>query len=174
MEPELTPPLRIFVYGSLKRGYRNHTAYCQGYESFRTATIVGRLYRQADGYPMLIVPPDSILALGTGDICQDLEQLAQVAKSISNQSLPAPIADDSWLEIRGEIYEWPAGHAESGNIVTRLDRLEDFYPNDTSGSLYHRVIVLARHAEGIEPVWTFVAPLGELPQGCSPMGRSWP
>jgi gamma-glutamylcyclotransferase (GGCT)/AIG2-like uncharacterized protein YtfP len=169
MEPEQTAPLRIFVYGSLKRGYRNHTAYCQGYETFRTATVVGRLYRQADGYPMLVVPPESILAIGTSDIRCDLEQLALVYESESQ-----PVADDPWQEIRGEIYQWPASQAESSDVLARLDRLEDFYPSDVNRSLYHRVIVLAQHAEGVEPVWTFVAPQGELPHGCSPMGRSWP
>lgn len=184
METNLDAPLRIFVYGSLKRGYRNHTAYCQGYDSFRAATVVGRLYRQAEGYPMLVVPPASILAHGTSGMRADLAQLVRLEESLVSQQLQADeslatnLADGPWQEIRGEIYQWTAGHLESNEILARLDRLEDFYPADEAAdinrSLYHRVIVLARHAAGVEPVWTFVAPQGELPPGCTPMGRSWP
>ena len=184
MEPELTAPLRIFVYGSLKRGYRNHTAYCQGYESFRTATVVGRLYRQADGYPMLVVPPESILAQGTSDFGSDMQQLAQLDASTHRQDLPATetraanLAARQWQEISGEIYDWPAGYPQASDILSRLDQLEDFYPDGKSAggkaSLYDRVMLLAQHDEGVEPVWTFVAPAGLLPAGIAPMGRSWP
>lgn len=184
MESNLAAPLRMFVYGSLKRGYRNHAAYCAGHASFRPATVVGRLYRQPDGYPMLVVPSSSILALGTHDLRRDMLELLQVETALKNASTLRTISElpvdqqKDWQAIRGEIYEWPATapeHCES--IVSQLDRLEDYYPADEASraaSLYHRVLVLATHEGGWELVWTFVAPGGKLPLNCTPMGRSWP
>jgi gamma-glutamylcyclotransferase (GGCT)/AIG2-like uncharacterized protein YtfP len=185
MESVLESPLRIFVYGSLKRGYRNHEAYCAGYESCCTATVVGKLYRQADGYPMLVVPQQTIVLPATSELRIDAERLARYESTITPasvrtlESLAVHNLELGWQNIRGEIYQWPADPAANGEILGRLDRLEDFHPatdlvGTGSSSLYHRVVVLAHCATGVELVWTYIAPQGVLPPGVATMGRSWP
>ena len=44
--------LRLFVYGTLKRGYWNHDSFCQGILEIRDARIRGRLY-EGPGFPLL-------------------------------------------------------------------------------------------------------------------------
>lgn len=181
---ESVMPLCVFVYGSLKRGYRNHRTYCGEYEAFRPATVQGKLFRQADGYPMLTVPDSSVLALGSADLAADLRRFAEVKQAFAMQkanptdtiSKPPTDADsdEDWQPIQGEIYAWPAqAIVENQHRLSRLDQLEDFLPGQPD-ALYHRAIVLAQHTDGWEPVWVYIAPAGKLPQGVSPMGRSWP
>ena len=53
--------LRLFVYGTLKRGYWNHDLFCEGVLEIREAQIRGRLY-EGPGFPVLEVPDEDILA----------------------------------------------------------------------------------------------------------------
>ena len=43
------------MYGTLKRGYWNHDAFCEGVLEIREARIRGRLY-EGPGFPVLEVP----------------------------------------------------------------------------------------------------------------------
>ena len=153
---------KIFVYGSLKRGERNFAAYCRGFQAVAAATVVGQLFRQPDGYPMLVVPAAHVLAVGTNDPAFDVETLAEIEADELQQE--AEGAD--WEQITGEIFSF--GDPEVR--LPRIDELEEFVPG--GNSLYHRVIVPAMHAV-IEPVWTYVAPEGRVPPGSARMGTSW-
>ena len=42
--------LKLFVYGTLKCGYWNHDAFCQGVLEIREAQVRGRLY-EGPGFP---------------------------------------------------------------------------------------------------------------------------
>lgn len=62
--PEDTPEaiLRLFVYGTLKRGYWNHQRFCAQARSIEPAVVWGRLYHLHAGFPALEVPEGLILA----------------------------------------------------------------------------------------------------------------
>ena len=48
--------LRLFVYGTLKRGYWNHERFCRGVLSVEEAVVWGRLYELPSGIPVLRCP----------------------------------------------------------------------------------------------------------------------
>lgn len=56
----------VFVYGSLKRGYKNHARVVPPYLHIQNATTAGRLYDLDRGYPMMVAagdvdgPPDRV------------------------------------------------------------------------------------------------------------------
>jgi gamma-glutamylcyclotransferase (GGCT)/AIG2-like uncharacterized protein YtfP len=58
----------IFVYGTLKRGQRNHERFCRGALAAREASVRGRLYDLPYGYPALVVPKGDVQATGTGKL----------------------------------------------------------------------------------------------------------
>ena len=76
-----TPVLTLFVYGTLKRGYRNRQAFCRGFVEFREATVRGRLY-EGPGYPILKVPEADILAQGTTDPLADAATQARLSNGV--------------------------------------------------------------------------------------------
>jgi len=56
--PEDSPEtiLRLFVYGTLKRGYWNHQRFCAQARSIEQAVVWGRLYHLHAGFPAIEVP----------------------------------------------------------------------------------------------------------------------
>ncbi|MDQ3638066.1 MAG: gamma-glutamylcyclotransferase, partial [Actinomycetota bacterium] len=65
--------LDVFVYGTLKRGQRNHERFCRGVLAVREATVRGRLYDLPFGFPALVVPKEDVWATGTADYRADVE-----------------------------------------------------------------------------------------------------
>jgi hypothetical protein len=63
--------LRLFVYGTLKRGYWNHQRSRAQARSIEPAVVWGRLYHLHAGFPALEVPEGLILARGTADPMAD-------------------------------------------------------------------------------------------------------
>ncbi|MBM9612910.1 gamma-glutamylcyclotransferase [Desulfobulbus rhabdoformis] len=63
---------RLFVYGTLKRGFRNHDRFCRGVLDIREAVVRGRLYEMHSGIPVLQVPDEDILAHGASDALADV------------------------------------------------------------------------------------------------------
>ena len=72
--------LRLFVYGTLKRGYWNHDAFCLGVLEVREAQVRGRLY-EGPGFPLLEVPEEDVLASGTADPLADVATQARLSNS---------------------------------------------------------------------------------------------
>jgi hypothetical protein len=68
---EKTVLLDVFVYGTLKRGQRNHERFCQGALAVREATVRGQLYDLPFGFPALVVPKEDVQAAGTTDYLFD-------------------------------------------------------------------------------------------------------
>jgi len=66
--------LRLFVYGTLKRGYWNHQRFCAQARNIEPAVVWGRLYHLHAGFPALEVPEGLILARGTADPLADEHQ----------------------------------------------------------------------------------------------------
>ncbi len=162
------PLLRVFVYGTLQRGQRNHLAYCQGLVAAEPAQMRGRLYHLPPGYPMLAVPGASILAIGTHDYLADLRtQDNPPAPTDAFVKISAAEVEPEWQLISGELLSF----ADAERSLPGLDRLEDFRPGGHSH--YWRALVrLAAPAE--HTAWTYVAPYGELPHGARPCGTQWP
>lgn len=126
-----TGALRIFVYGTLKQGYWNH-GLCRDALYVEEATVQGRLYDFLSQIPVLQVPEDSIVAVGTSD------PLADVA---TQDSLSVDLATDTdcnetrWQMIQGELVTFPDPHLS----LPPIDRLEGFQPG--LPSMYRRVLV---------------------------------
>lgn len=141
--------LRLFVYGTLKRGYLNHEQYCSGAISIEPATASGRLYELVSGIPVLDVPEWDILATGTDDLERDL--LVQHTVAIPDEPIDC---DSSWLGIAGELMTF----ADPVPRLQAVDALEGFSPGFRS--LYRRVLIPASRQDGsILPAWCYV--LGE-------------
>ena len=67
--------LKMFFYGTLKRGGRNHERYCGGASRVEGGAVRGELYDlPLFGYPALVVPEESIRAFGTGDFAGDARE----------------------------------------------------------------------------------------------------
>jgi gamma-glutamylcyclotransferase (GGCT)/AIG2-like uncharacterized protein YtfP len=160
-------PFSIFVYGTLKQGERNFDRYCHGVLSIEPACVWGRLYYLSAGhhltygYPMLKVPPEHILAIGSDDYQRDA-------------SLPSALAETSVKPADGGDWELIAGEVHTfDDPLTRfrsLDALEDFRPGHKS--LYHRV-ALRLHAPAERVVWTYIAADGHLPADAVRIGPCW-
>jgi gamma-glutamylcyclotransferase (GGCT)/AIG2-like uncharacterized protein YtfP len=158
--------LRIFVYGTLKQGQRNFARFCGGVLAIEPASVLGRLYYLSDGrhlsygYPMLEVPPEHVLAVGSSDYVGDAARLDRASVS------PAAVQGD-WEAIQGEIHTFD----DPVQRLTAMDRLEDFHPGGPS--LYHRVLLRTLAPVG-SLVWTYVAAEGRVPAGAERIGPSWP
>jgi gamma-glutamylcyclotransferase (GGCT)/AIG2-like uncharacterized protein YtfP len=158
------PPLfRLFVYGTLKRGFHNFDRYCRGVISIESAHTIGRLYLLPQGYPMLVVPPHHQLAVGSTDYLSDVDKQARAAAD----SLAVATAGGDWEQITGEVLSF----IDPLTRLPPLDSLEDFQPGKPS--LYHRALVPVC-VGSVEPVWTYIAPAGKLPAGARRIGTIWP
>ena len=160
--------LRVFVYGTLKRGGRNHDSFCRGWIDCVSATIPGRLFGFTHGhYPMAVVPPGAILLPGTYDPAADLQSAADPSLANILQAAGEPRYAE---RIRGEVLSFVPETAR----LTALDRLEGFTAGDDP-PFYERGLVRASLADGSSVLaWTYFAPGGRLPEGAVPLGDVWP
>lgn len=158
-----TPMFRLFVYGTLKRGYWNHGRFCRDAISIEEATVRGRLYELPSGIPMIKVPDEDVMALGSGDPVAD-------AKSQASTTTPGRgVCVAGWGSVRGEIITF----TNSATCIPRIDRLEGFTP--AGPSMYVRVLIPARDPMGtLVPVWCYVAPDYMLGDAVRMPGDSWP
>lgn len=154
----------LFVYGTLKQGERNFAHYCRGVRAIEPARVWGRLYDLPYGYPMLDVPPQHVLAVGTCDYLRDAELLEKLAA----QAPPSPpAATGDWELICGEIHTYD----DPSERFAAIDPLENFRP--AGESLYHRVVLRVQPPQN-RLVWTYVAADGRLPVGAVRIGPRWP
>lgn len=163
-----TNMLKLFVYGTLKRGHRNHHALCRGFLEVREATISGRLY-EGPGYPILEVPKDEILAQGTTDPLADTATQARLSHlaQAELQQLPEGAKAETWDTVHGELFAFD----DPQTRLSSIDRLEGFHPGGRS--LYRRVLVPARVEGARNLAWVYaVENLGINPRRI-PSGR-WP
>ena len=79
--------LRLFVYGTLKRGYWNHDAFFHGVLDVRDAQVRGRLY-EGPGFPLLEVPDEDILAYGTANHLADVATQAGLSDWVGFRPRP--------------------------------------------------------------------------------------
>jgi len=139
--------LRLFVYGTLKRGYWNHDRFCRGALYIQDAKIRGRLYQLPSGIPVLRIPDNDILAVGTSDPLADVATQERFSGQLSTE-----IACDeaNWQMIHGELAVFP----DPVLSLPPIDRLEGFstgYP-----SPYRRVLVPISTEDGVQSVWCYI------------------
>jgi gamma-glutamylcyclotransferase (GGCT)/AIG2-like uncharacterized protein YtfP len=137
--------LRLFVYGTLKKGFWNFDRFCTRAISIEPATTWGRLYHLPAGFPALEVPESSILATGTADPLADTR--TQDTIQLPENSMTRPEGD--WDLVHGELMTF----ANPGFDLPPIDRLEAFDPNGRS--VYKRVLVAVEANNLIQPVWLY-------------------
>ena len=131
-------PIRLFVYGTLKRGFHNHRFVVQA-SAIQPAWTWGRLWHLQAGFPALEVPDPLILAHGSD------RPLHDARLQTKSPPFPAGKPDGDWDWIGGELVTLVDPEAN----LPPIDRLEGFRPDDARyPSLYDRVLV---------PVWTATA-----------------
>lgn len=136
--------LKLFVYGTLKRGFANHRYFCQGYLTIQKATITGRLLAASASFPALWIPESAILARGSSDY------LADVAKqnSFSRGGFAEPGLE--FGPVSGELFTFGDPEAR----LAAVDRLEGFDPKGES--FYQRVLAYVTVGESKVPAWLYV------------------
>lgn len=143
-QPE-TRLLRLFVYGTLKRGYWNHDRYCREAVSIQEASVRGRLYELPSGIPVLQVPDEDVLAVGTQDARVDV----RTQNSASVQA--ALILSTDWRMIRGEMVTFANGFRS----LPPIDRLEGFRPGHSCP--YTRVLVPTMISGATVAAWCYAS-----------------
>ena len=146
--PEDSPEaiLRLFVYGTLKRGYWNHQRFCAQARSIEPAVVWGRLYHLHAGFPALEVPEGLILARGTADPLAD----ARRQQEIDTPRFGRPTGD--WDLIHGELVTF----TDPQRDLPPIDRLEGFRPG--GHSMYQRVMVAVLCGRTSITAWTYRMP----------------
>lgn len=140
--------IRLFVYGTLKRGYWNHDRFCNDAVAIEPAAVQGRLYELPSGIPVLEVPDQSIIAVGSTDIRADA--LTQSAGEPDGRAQLE--CSGSWRWIEGEVITLP----DPRRTIPPIDGLEQFDPR--GASIYRRVLVQANMVDGRRiPVWCYVS-----------------
>ena len=163
-----TPVLTLFVYGTLKRGFRNHQAFCRGFVEFREATVWGRLY-EGPGYPILEVPEADILARGTADPLADAATQARLSNGVQAglQQPPEGTTGETWDTVFGELFTFD----DPRTRLPPIDRLEGFQPGGRG--LYQRVLVPATVEGARQLAWVYVVEMLGISRRRIASGR-WP
>lgn len=154
--------LRLFVYGTLKRGFWNHDRFCRGVLDVQEAMVRGCLYEMPSGIPVLQVSEVDILAHGTADPLADVATQARLSDrvALSLEVTPKSATPGGWGPVYGELLTF----VDPESRLPAIDRLEGFHPGGSS--LYRRVMVSVCIDHGmVLPVWAYVA--GESLEGSS-------
>ncbi|GAB7080428.1 gamma-glutamylcyclotransferase [Megalodesulfovibrio paquesii] len=151
--PSRTPPdpapLRLFVYGTLKRGCYGFEQYCQGCCSLQPAAVRGRVVDRPEGYPTLFIPPEDVLAIGSEDILRDLA-LPWRYEPVQAASFPA--LEPPWRFVLGEVLEFK----DPESRLRVFDEFEDFLPDDKS--CYCRVLAPVITGKTVSAAWLYASP----------------
>ena len=142
--------LRLFVYGTLKKGFWNFDRFCTRAISIEPATIWGRLYQLPAGFPALEVPESSILVTGTADPLADTR--TQNTIELAENAMTRPEGD--WDLVHGELMTFSNPDFD----LPPIDRLEEFDPSGRC--VYTRVLVAVESNNLIRPVWLYHYNLG--------------
>ena len=148
--------LKLFVYGTLKRGFWNHDRFCRGVLTVEDAVVRGRLFETSSGIPVLLVPEEDILAVGTTNPLADVATQAHVTARMSNPEptpdrFPKNATGAPWGPVYGELLTFD----DPETRLPAIDRLEGFHPGGPC--LYRRVLVSARVHGTVLSAWLYVA-----------------
>ena len=164
--------LRLFVYGTLKRGFENHRKLCQGVRSVEAAEIRGKLYVLPAGYPALVIPKAAILSLGTADAAADVASQFRLQGEVNAgpRSADDPAGYVPGLDrVQGEILIFDDGALR----LPKFDHLENFRPGRQSAYLRVLAQVFARRSQ--DPVVSWVYVMSDPgPRAMRLRGGRWP
>jgi gamma-glutamylcyclotransferase (GGCT)/AIG2-like uncharacterized protein YtfP len=156
---EMKSKLRIFVYGTLKRGFPNHHQYCTGVLRVCPAWLRGRLFTLTAEIPAMTVPNEDILAHGTENAVADIEAQEKFESLLKNNGIAisaSPSGGPGRGKVRGELLIFD----DPQTRLPLLDNLEGFRPG--LASTYVRALVYITLAGGLQTsAWTYIA-------GCDP------
>jgi len=174
------PSFPLFAYGTLKHGHPAHDRWCRGTTARTPARCRGSLFLHPEGYPVLVVPAEASLAIGSTDTLADARRAARGSHGECRTSssevtgllaqVQAPGTEIG--VVTGELLALPAGSLS----LAELDDYEGFLPGRPS--LFVRILVQVTVGAGHEPgcAWTYVAgrlmegaPLSALPGGVWPV-----
>jgi hypothetical protein len=135
--------------------------------------VRGRLFETSSGIPVLEVPEEDILAVGTTNPLADVATQARVVARMSNPEptpgrLPKKGTGAPWGPVYGELLTFD----DPETRLPTIDRLEGFHPG--TPCLYRRVLVPVQANRSVLPAWLYV---GEDPisKRFTPLGEScWP
>lgn len=161
--------LRIFVYGTLKRGFWNHDRFCRGVLDIREAEVRGRLYEMHSGIPVLQVPDGDVLAHGSPDPLADVATQAHLSEQLASYPEPAlqSATAGDWGRVYGELLTFD----DPETRLPAIDRLEGFRPGGPS--LYRRVLVPVQVDGAVCPVWLYVGTESTLIRSAFTGYSSW-
>ena len=167
-DPADAPPLlRVFVYGTLKRGFSNHF-YCAGYRACRKAAVIGRLYGSDQvSYPYLAIPKETVLSEGSSDRGHDIRIHQSLRPDLKALLAKAPALLGPWSLIEGELFTFN----DAAERLKHIDSLEGFDP--TGRSHYRRVLVPAIVDSRITPSWVYVIDPQDFPEATPLPGPVW-
>ncbi len=134
----------LFVYGTLRSDQPEHRFHSPLSLSRSIAQVSGMLYELEEGYPLLVVPPSSILRSASRDWLNDWTQAMGAIKTIkSNHKSPV---------VKGELIEVPL----SPNALSKPDQWEGFSVDRPS--VYQRAIIPAIREDGVVvPAWAYAS-----------------
>ncbi len=143
--------LRLFVYGTLKRGFDNHRRLCQGVLAVEEAEIRGKLYALPAGYPVLVIPKTRLLSIGTADAVADVATQHRLQAEL-DRALSGGVEESGsgWDRVQGEILTFD----DAARRLPKFDHLENFRPGRQSS--YSRVLAQVFQRRRPEPVVTWV------------------
>ena len=153
--------LRLFVYGTLKRGQINHERFCGGLQEAREATARGRLYDLPFGFPALVVPEESVRAVGTADYLADARATGRTPGATPARAL------GGWDEVQGELLTFD----DPERRLPEIDGLEGYRPGEPG--LYRRVLIPVAPLGG-DPGFLAWAYAVEFAAGVYLPGGRWP
>jgi gamma-glutamylcyclotransferase (GGCT)/AIG2-like uncharacterized protein YtfP len=145
--------LKVFVYGTLKRGMWNHERFCAGAVSIEEAVVRGRLYEMDCGLPVLQVPEADILVHGTADPRADAATQARFEAEMAQHPDQGAKGRTrrGWGLVRGQLMTFD----DPEERLPRLDRLEGFRPDGPS--LYNRVLIPVLLSEARLTAWAYMS-----------------
>ena len=154
LKPNTNGMLRLFVYGTLKRGFWNHDRFCRGVLTVEDAVVRGRLFETSSGIPVLEVPEEDILAVGTTNPLADVATQAHVTARMFNPEptpdrLPNKGTGAPWGSVYGDLLAFD----DPETRLPAIDRLEGFHRRPC---LYRRVLVPVRINRTVLPTWLYV------------------
>ena len=171
--------LRLFVYGTLKRGCWNHDRFCRGVLDVQEAVVRGRLYEMPSGIPVLQVPEDDILARGTADPLADLSACnaqagvttqARFAEDLA--SILEPVPESATAGDCGPVYGELLAFDDPETRLPAIDRLEGFHLGGSC--LYRRILAPVWAAGAVIPAWLYVGEDSTMIRSTPTRRPRWP
>jgi gamma-glutamylcyclotransferase (GGCT)/AIG2-like uncharacterized protein YtfP len=146
--PEGLSVANLFVYGTLKKGFPNHERFFPRCVGLEAASMAGNLFASTPFFPVMEIPPENVLMVGSLDVLADLR-----AASLSRPGARKPKGPRErarYGRVLGEVI----AVEEPVSVIKSLDILEGFEPGGRS--LYKRVLTLAETESGTVVAWAYV------------------